>query len=352
MFPVSADVLALTDEAALVARNGTVQFANARAAELLGADCVGKSVSAVFGREIAGTQAASFAADAALPCGRQLVRVTRMDGLQLFFLSRPEPAPALLTDAFLYSLRSNLANLNLAVEQLRARLDPESDTALASGFAALNKSYFRFARLLDNASHAYAVFNGGLALKPAAVDLAALCEELANTLGALCPQISFRLRIDGRPILWADPELLHALLLNLISNSLRHAEGLTAVSLGALCTQDHAVLSVSDDGCGLRPEQLQTIFSRYRYAFRMNDLSAGAGLGLTVARGVAEAHDGVLLLESREGSGTTVRASLSRSRKKDVLYAPEESYLTGMKTLLTGLADCLPPSCFEEKYLD
>ena len=265
--------------------------------------------SSFFGPEIAGSQASSFAAGVTLSCGRQLVRVTRMDGVQLFFLSRPEPMPALLSSAFLYAMRTSLANLNLAVEQLRARLEVEKDPVLASGFAAVNKSYFSFARLLSNASNAYAIFRKELAVKPAAVDLAALCEDLTGTLQTLCPAVEFRIRIDGRPVLWADPDLLHALLLNLISNSLRHAEGLTTISLGVLCTNEHAVLSVSDDGCGIAPERLHAIFSRYRYGFQMNDLSAGAGLGLTVARGITEAHGGTLLLESRGGSSAARCAS-------------------------------------------
>ena len=74
MFPLSADVLSLTDEAALAAQKGTVQFANARALELLGSGCVGRSVAEVFGPEIAGAQTPSFAADVSLSCGRQLVR--------------------------------------------------------------------------------------------------------------------------------------------------------------------------------------------------------------------------------------------------------------------------------------
>lgn len=352
MFPLSADVLSLTDEAALAAQKGTVQFANARALELLGSGCVGRSVAEVFGPEIAGAQAPSFAADVSLSCGRQLVRMTRMDGVQLFFLSRPEPMPALLSDAFLYAMRTSLANLNLATEQLRARLDVEADPALVSSFAAVNKSYFTFARLLSNASNAYAIFRHELAVKPMAVDLAALCDELVATLQKISPAVEYRIRIDGRPVLWADPELLHALLLNLVSNSLRHAEGLTAVSLGVLCTNEHAVLSVSDDGCGIPPERLHAIFSRYRYGFGMSDLSAGAGLGLTVARGVTEAHGGTLLLESREGHGTTVRASLDRRARKDILYNPEQTYHTGMRELLTGLADALPQECFTERYLD
>lgn len=352
MFPLSSDILMLSDEAAVLAEKGILLFANASAKEILGADCVGKSVAALLGPEIAEVQAPSFVADIPLSGERRTVRVSRAEGVQLIFLSRPDTSPALLSSAYLCSMRNSLSNLGLSLEQLRSRLDDVQDEKLTKSLAALTKSYYTAARLLSNASNAYALFHGGLATKRSAVDLVSLCEELTGTLRMLLPEISFRLRTDARPILWADPVLLHSLLLNLISNCIHHAKGLTSVSLGVLCTNEHVILSVSDDGCGVRPEQMHSIFSRYRYEFSMNDLVSGAGLGLTVARGIAEAHGGILLLESREGKGTTVRASLTRSSVPTGMRSEETAYQTGIRELLIGLADALPADCFRAQFLD
>ena len=60
MLTVSSKVLSLSAEAAVLVRGGRVVFANPAACALLGADCVGVSVAALFGREIAETQATSF----------------------------------------------------------------------------------------------------------------------------------------------------------------------------------------------------------------------------------------------------------------------------------------------------
>ena len=352
MFPLSSDILTLTDEAAVLAERGRIRFANAGARECLGEDCVGKSVAAAFGPEIAGMQAPTFAADVPLPGGRRIVRVSRAEGAELIFLSRPEPKPELVSGAFLYAMRSQLSSLSLANEQLRGRAETLGDEALSADLAAANKCYFSFARLLSNAANAYAIFKNELAVKPTAVDPAGVCSALADTLGALLPDLRFCVRAEARPIVWADMELLHCLLLNLVSNSVRHGTGLTTVSLGVMSTNEHVILSVSDDGCGIRADQLHSIFCRYRSGFSLNDLSAGAGLGLTVVRGIAEAHGGILLLESREGSGTTVRVSLSRGVGHEKLRAEQPAYLCGMRELLTGLADCLPTDAFRESYMD
>lgn len=356
MFPLSSDILMLSDEAAVLAEKGILLFANASAKEILGADCVGKSVAALFGSEIAEVQAPSFVADIPLSGERRTVRVSRSEGVQLIFLSRPDTSPSLLTNAYLCSMRNSLSNLGLALEHLRSRLNNAQAEGVAEllsdSLAALNKSYFMATRLLSNASSAYALFHGGLAMSCSAVDLVALCETTIETLRLLLPGISFRLRADTHPILWADPGLLHSLLLNLVSNCIHHAKGLTSVSLGVLSTHEHVILSVSDDGCGVPPEQMHSIFSRYRYEFSMNDLISGAGLGLTVARGIAEAHGGILLLESREGKGTTVRASLARGSVPTEMRSQEVAYLTGMRELLIELADVLPDDCFRERFLD
>ena len=76
MLMISADVLALSSEAAVLVRSGRIQFANSAAKAILGEGCVGSTVKSVFGVEIAEAQAASFVGD--LPIGgvRYIIRVT------------------------------------------------------------------------------------------------------------------------------------------------------------------------------------------------------------------------------------------------------------------------------------
>lgn len=113
------------------------------------------------------------------------------------------------------------------------------------------------------------------------------------------------------------------------------------------------MISVNDDGCGIAPDKLHFVFDRYRHGFGISDIDHGAGLGLTAALAIANLHGGTLLLESREGSGTTVRASFSRNPvPTQLLCAAQEESERGMRTLLTGLANCLPDSCFGEKYAE
>ena len=73
---------------------------------------------------------------------------------------------------------------------------------------------------------------------------------------------------------------------------------------------------------------------------------------MAVVRAVAEVHGGTLLMESRQGQGTSVRVSFSKKCDKTQLWVEDEIYCGQMRSILVGMADCLPAECFSEKYSD
>ncbi len=353
MITLSSDVLSMTDEAAVLLENRRLVFANPAAKAILGAECYGKDIRELFGGEVADAQAPSFIASVPVAGQNRLLRVSREGRLQIVFFSRPEPDAALLNDACLQALRSGLMNLRMAAGAGRSRAEELDDPALLAGFAAMNKEYYRLSRLLSNVSAARGVIEGQLPLSLCTVDLSALVSDLADSLNLLRPDVEFLYSFERRVLLWADPQLLELLLMNLVSNALIHAAGLRRIRLELQPTADRVYLTVRDDGCGIPPEKLNTLFCRYRAGIELSELSLGAGLGMTVVRGIAERHGGTLMLESREGAGTMVRLSLSRSLNGQERLREEHARYDGsMERLLTGLADCLPEACFGGQYLD
>ena len=353
MLMISADVLALSSEAAVLVRGGRIQFANSAAKAILGEGCVGSTVKSVFGVEIAEAQAASFIGD--LPIGgvRYIVRVTSMEGVRAVFLTKHEESAALINDALIYSLRNCLMGLGVTTEMLRTRAEEAKDAELLAGLASVTHDYYRINRMLSNVTLIRSINDGSLFFVPRPTDLAALLVQLADTVNLIS---------DGPRVVYSgpeeltvsiDPTLAENLVLNLISNSLTHAVGCTRVSLRLIEDRERVVISVNDDGCGIAPEKLHFVFDRYRHGFGISDIDHGAGLGLTAALAIANLHGGTLLLESREEVGTTVRASFSRNPvPSQKLYAAQEEPERGMRTLLTGLADCLPDRCFGERYAE
>lgn len=352
MLTVSSKVLSLSAEAAVLVRGGRVVFANPAACALLGADCVGVSVAALFGREIAETQAASFTTETTLGQKRCILRTGRVDELQAFFFSECELEADLLSDAFFCSLRSTLMNFRLACETGRSRAEQYGDGELDASFRSIQRESHRIARLLDNASVVRAMAEGTLSATVTALDLAALCRAIIDSVSLLRKDVRFALYADEELWLLGDRALLEQLVLNLLSNALVHAAPLGAVTLRLTPTPTQVILSVSDDGCGIAEEKMNTVFERFRAPYTLSELSGGAGLGLSVVRAIARLHEGTLLLESRPGSGTAARVSLARKLPAKTLRAASEQPSGELPTLLTGLADALPVECFGGQYLD
>ena len=344
-------LLSMTGEAAVLVQRGSVTFANAEAREILGQDCVGKRVAALFGEAVSGAQASSFLAQIRLREKPYLLRIARLGQEQVFLLRPQEDAPAVMNQPFLSSLRSSLMTMELAADRMRNLAEDTGSAPLLENLRSLTRSQYQVRRLLENASLILEQSQGGIVCAMQTFDLSRLCASALEALRGMLPEISFPDRCEAGVLVRADPRLIKILLLNLLSNAVRHGEGRRRVSLSLLQTGQTLVLGVDDDGCGIREEDLPRVFDRYRYPFRLDQMNAGPGLGLTAVRMIAQRHGGSLLLESRFGQGTTVRVSLQRP-KPEQLHSPDAEVLLQGRELLTGLADCLPTSSFGEKWMD
>lgn len=113
---------------------------------------------------------------------------------------------------------------------------------------------------------------------------------------------------DGVAVL-ADPDRLHQILLNLLHNAVKFTPDGGCITLGA-ARQDGAVaLSVTDTGPGIAAEELPLLFERFHRGddarARGVDPQAGAGLGLAIAQGLAQAQGGHIEVASTPGAGST-----------------------------------------------
>lgn len=345
----ATDILALTTEAAALVRSGKIVFANAAAVRLLGKDCVNHTLKSLFGPEIAGAQAGSFVAGASLGGKRCILRMTKTENDRILFLSASEPAPGLLNEPFLYSLRSNLMTVGLCADRLRELAENTKNRAALDAASSLTRSYFRLIRLTGNVSLAMDMTEQ---TPETPLNASQLCRQVLEAAAHFCPGLNLTWELGEDLACRADADLFRQLLLNLLSNCLMHAEGCTAVTVRLIDAGDRLILSVSDDGCGIPPEKLHTVFDRYRHGFSVSEVYAGAGLGLSAARRVAEIHGGALLLESRQGRGTTVRASFARRDIGDAAFRSPQALPDCTRDVLIGLSAGLPETCYREQYLD
>jgi signal transduction histidine kinase len=112
-------------------------------------------------------------------------------------------------------------------------------------------------------------------------------------------------------------ELLERMLVNLVGNAVKFTPDGGEVALRLVTEHGNAVLTVSDTGIGIPEEEQQHLFTRFfRSSLAQRSAIQGSGLGLSLARAVAEEHGGTLQVDSRPGEGATfsVRIPLAHER--------------------------------------
>jgi two-component system, OmpR family, sensor histidine kinase CiaH len=160
---------------------------------------------------------------------------------------------------------------------------------------------------------------GEIDLATGRLDLRLLSGEVARLVGPLAEERGIRLESqDGGTSLLveADPDRLQQLLLILLDNALKHTPSGGKVTIAIRRRGPMGCVEVVDTGSGIPRDQLPKVFDRfYRVEKARSRGQGGAGLGLSIARSLAEAHGGQLTLESAPGAGTTARLCLKLERE-------------------------------------
>ena len=150
----------------------------------------------------------------------------------------------------------------------------------------------------------------GLPLAPEPVYIDDIVGESARALQVLARDRDVAVTADGAMEVrfTGDNRLLRQMVTNLLDNAVRHAKRGGRVSASVAQTPSTITIRVMDDGPGVPADARDRIFERFT---RMNQEYAGAGLGLPIARWIAEAHGGSLILEASGSGGTTFTVTLT-----------------------------------------
>ncbi len=154
--------------------------------------------------------------------------------------------------------------------------------------------------------------DGGAPLSQDDCDLADLADESVALLARLAQEHGAHLvaKLDGAPVK-GDAGRLGRVVLNLVINAILHNETGVTVTVTTGIEGAFACLTVTDDGRGISPENLDKIFERFRRVDPTRSRhTGGAGLGLAIVKQTVEAHGGTIAVESKVGQGTTFKIKL------------------------------------------
>ncbi len=216
-----------------------------------------------------------------------------------------------------HELRTPLSVIRANAELLKRHLS-EPVSANREAVEDIISESDRLGRLVSQMLTLAQADAGQAALSLSEVALDELADEVAHSMRLLAERrgVSLEIDTDGPVRLRGDGDLLRELMVILTDNAIKYTYDGGKVRLDVLsASSGKATVRVSDTGSGIPADALSHIFDRFYRVDKARSWDAGgAGLGLAIARWIAEAHGGSIRVESVLGVGTTFTVELPASR--------------------------------------
>jgi len=246
----------------------------------------------------------TFANDAALALERAQLRE---QALRTKLLEEVDHFRQSLMGAVSHDLRTPLATIKIASSTLSNRSVSLSADQLAELYNLIEVESDRLTRLVSNLLDITRIEAGVFTVHPTPTSVQELVREAVN---AMEPTLSTH-RVDSivpmaLPAVNVDPLLIGQVLINLLDNANRHSPADGVITVEARCQEDLVILSVTDQGPGIAPDQRLAVFER----FAQLDKGGRAGLGLTIAKTFVEAHGEEIWYEDAPSHGARFVFSL------------------------------------------
>lgn len=204
-----------------------------------------------------------------------------------------------------HDLRNPLYSVLLNAEILSRSLCP-AEAGVRRPIEGILSSATRMNRLIGDLLDVSRIEANGFSIDPRAVAVEDILTDTVESQRGLASSASVSLRVDlPAPVapVWADRHRVLQVMENLVGNALKFSSRGAEVVIGACTRGSNVLLWVRDTGCGIDREDLNHVFDRFWQARRRS--GTGAGLGLSIVKGIVEAHGGCVWVQSRPGQGAT-----------------------------------------------
>lgn len=210
-----------------------------------------------------------------------------------------------------HELRTPLASLNTATHLLTREDVPLENRRRISDLiysetqrlTNMTSAFLDLARLESGRTH----------FDPKEIDLHNLIEECIAVVRdkAIENNLTIELDIpDDLPPLKVDRDKIKQVLINLLSNAIKYNHTRGSVRISARVEQNEMIISVSDTGYGIKPDDLTHLFEKFYRVRSTENITRGTGLGLAISKRIIDGHGGHIHVDSEVGVGSTFQVCL------------------------------------------
>jgi two-component system, OmpR family, sensor histidine kinase MtrB len=249
--------------------------------------------------------------------GRRMVRVaeTGPDELRSIAVQFNQMAEALsrqhedqltFLTGIAHDLRNPLAPLKLATTTIDSEGPLPSEGHIRTILSIVRRQVDRLDRMVGDLLDASKIEAGQLDLQRENLDARAVAREVFELFQMASPAHKIELQLAEEPIpLNCDGLRIEQVLNNIVSNAIKYSPNGGRVRIAVGSDGTGAVFQVSDEGVGIKPEDMPFIFKPFHRIRGGDQKIPGIGLGLSTARRIIEAHGGRIDVKSEPGKGTT-----------------------------------------------
>jgi signal transduction histidine kinase len=225
-----------------------------------------------------------------------------------------------------HELRTPLASIKNAVQLILNGKTGEINETQAKFLSMADRNINRLTNILNNLLDLSRIESGKIAIKFEELDLRVSIEFIFTSFKTQADEKSMHLRMDlpqELPPVYGDREKLEQILTNLLGNAIKFTPEGGEISVSAKPYPEDGnmlALSVIDTGVGIPKDQLDKIFDKFHQVEgSLHRSISGTGLGLAITKGLVEAHQGKIWVESEVGKGSTFTFTLpiSEGERRD-----------------------------------
>ncbi len=227
--------------------------------------------------------------------------------------------------ALSHELRTPLNAILGFTEVLLSEVDGPLGLESRENLAVVRSSGEHLRSLIDDILELSALESGELRLSAQSVDVFAIASEVVREAQATAQSMPLQVQLLGEPTTaWADARRVRQILGNVVSNAVKFTEQGSVVVRVSSPRAEAALVTVTDTGPGIAPEEQAAIFEEYRQTGERKLRQAGTGLGLAITRRLVKMHHGAIWVDSQLGAGSCFSIALPSEPELAIQYRPGE----------------------------